>query len=126
MNYHGGLSLAEATPKLSHVDFDVVAGLMPTDATAARVASTSKHWEIQMPRPQSSEKPDLAGTNRTPISLPDHPSLRAVSRPANTWRVEQKIAESGTREVDPWIALTRDTSRELAVQRMLALAGTRG
>jgi hypothetical protein len=123
MNHRG---LVTTTPKLHQVAFDVIAGLMPTNAIAARVASSSNNnWEVRMQRPQSSEKPDMAGTKRAPISLPDHPALRAVSRANGLWRVEKKASETGTRETDCWSALTRDTSREVAVQRMLALAGTR-
>jgi hypothetical protein len=109
-------------PKLSQIDFDTVVGLLPADATAARVTSRSP-WKIQMPRHQTApEKLAVAGTERAPFSFPNHPALRITSRPAGLWRVERRVREAGTREVDCWEPISRDTTKEEAMQRMRGMA----
>jgi hypothetical protein len=112
-------------PKLRQVDFDIVAPLLPADATAARVASRNSLWEIHMPRQQQTPE-KLAGTStkRTPITLPDHPKLRMVSRPNGLWRVEYRVREAGTRTLDNWEPISRDMEKEAATRRMLGVEKT--
>ncbi len=109
-------------PKLSQIDFDTVVGLSPADATAARVTSRSP-WEVQMRRHQTApEKLAVAGTERAPFSFSNHPALRITSHPAGLWKVERRVREAGTREVDCWEPISRDTTKEAAMQRMLGMA----
>jgi hypothetical protein len=111
-------------PKLQQVDFDTIAPLSPADAVAARVGARRSYREGYMPRQSAHEKLIMEGTKRTPISLPDQPSLRMVSRPNGLWRVERRVTERGTREVDNWAAPSRDTCKEDA-GRLLLIAGAR-
>ena len=112
-------------PKLATVDFDTVAPLMPANVVAGRVTARSP-WEYTMPRQTAPEKLAMTGATRLPVYLPDHPAIRMVSQPNGLWRVERRITEHGTREVDNWIALSRDTTKENAGHILTALAGTRG
>lgn len=101
-------------PKLAHVDFDAVAGLVPADGTAARVASSSKS-EAGMARDLAV---DLNANNRKPVYR--DPSLRITSRPGGLWRVEQRVAEQGTQEQDNWEPISHDLTKEAAA-RMLSM-----
>jgi hypothetical protein len=108
-------------PKLSQVDFDTIAPLSPANVVAARVwARSSCQDNYYMPRPVAPEEFDTAGTKRTPVYLPDNPSIRMISRANGLWRVERRVTERGTREADNWAALSRATSKEEAGRLLLA------
>ena len=115
-----GLTLAHALkPKLSHVDFDAVAGLIPADLTAARVASRGSRRGTSM-----SLELDAAvinAKNRKPVYLQRDPTVRIVSRPNGLWRAERRVAERATREDDHWVPISHDTTKEAAIQRMLGI-----
>jgi hypothetical protein len=117
MSYHGAFPLAVNKPKLKQLDFAVVAGLVPADATAARVASSSKSEEGMA----GDLGVDLNANNRQPVYR--DPSLRLVSRPNGPWRVERRVTERGTREWDNWEPISRATTKEAAIQRMLNSEG---
>jgi hypothetical protein len=106
---------------LAHVDFDAVVGLMPADLTAARVAARGRNWESAASQQLVA---DLNINNRRPVYAPHDSSVRIVSRPNGMWRVERRITERGTREVDNWIPISHDTTKDSATARMLTFTQT--
>jgi hypothetical protein len=106
-------------PLLSRVDFDAVAGLVPANITAALVASRGGYWESFM---SSEVVVDPSAKSRRPVYFPRDPSVRIVSRPNGMWRVERRVAEHGSREYDNWASVSLDTTRGVAIQRLLGAA----
>jgi hypothetical protein len=76
-----------AGPRLSQVNFGLLAALTPTDIVAARVTASTNYVEASV------REPNTNGKSRHPVYLPHGPSVRIVSRPCGAWRVERRVGE---------------------------------